>query len=50
MSSTSQVVRDRFRAQFNPVLFRNSETTEGNDKDTERLVTRKRRGAITDAE
>ncbi|MCJ1349067.1 hypothetical protein MMC31_007303, partial [Peltigera leucophlebia] len=50
MSSASEVVKDRFRAQSNPVLSQGSETVENNDEGTEPLVTRKSRRAITDAE
>ena len=50
MSSASEVVKDRFRAQFNPVLLQGSEAVENNDEGTEPLVTCKRRQAITDAE
>lgn len=50
MSSASEVMKDRFRAQFNPVLSQGSEAVENNDEGTELLVTRKRRRAITDTE
>ena len=50
MSSSSQAVKDRFQAQFNPPPARNSEGVEENVHDADPLVTRKRRRAITDSE
>lgn len=50
MSSSSQAVKDMFRAQFYPVTPSNLGAVEDNDEGTEPLVTRKRRRAITDAE
>lgn len=50
MSSASEAVKDRFRAQFNPVLSQRSEVVENNDNGIVPLETRKRRRAITNAE
>ncbi len=47
MSSSSQVVKDEFRDQLNPVLPRDSETTEDDGEGAQPPVTRTRRRAIT---
>lgn len=49
MNSSSQAVKDKFRAQFKPVSPPNLEALEDNDGGTEPLITCKRRRAITDA-
>ena len=49
MNSSSQVVKDKFRAQFKPIPPPNLEALEENDEGTEPLITRKRRRAITEA-
>lgn len=49
MNSSSQAVKDKFRAQFKPVPPPNLEALEDNDGGTEPLINYKRRRAITDA-